>query len=242
MLNLDQFIPKEMISPPDHPLAKNFERLLPNHQQASIAEIQDRQRRYAIPGIVKRIIPLDDNTAWEYWWCVPGRLLLPEDIELLQSDRSRVEAILSKLIWLWGGCCFGENTSRTQEQKPVYNWQQVISFVHQQGLKPDLLDIDFFPRTVKLDNRHSDANAATLNCVAVEPDYWHIEFFQLQPTNGGFELKEPKKVCSCQIWTAKPYLKHLETGEATIRYDLWVSQPLNLTNPPWQSSPISDQA
>lgn len=236
MLELDQFISKQIMSPPEHPLAKNLELLLPDNHQASISEIREKQRREQIPGIVKRIIPLDNQTTWEYWWCVPGRLLLPEDVELLRSDRPRVEAILSKLVWLWGSCCFGEESSRIHDYKPIYDWQQIIAFVHHQGLKPDVLDIDFFPTTVKLDERHSNLSSTTPHHVAVEPDHWHIEFFQLQATNGGFELQEPKPVCSCQIWTGKPFLKHLETGEATTRYDLWVSQPVNLTNPPWQTS------
>ena len=235
MLALSQFISEEMISPPEHPLAKNFElSLAKDFQQLSPAEIRARQQRDRIPGVVKRLIPLDEGTTWEYWWCVPERLLLPEDVELLQRDRSRVEAILAKLVWLWGGCCFGNQTNRRQEHEPVHDWQQVINFVHQQGLQPDLLDIDFLPMTVS-DGQDALLHSTNPQCVFVEPAHWHIEFFQLQSVDGGFELQEPKSVCSCQIWTSKPFTKHLETGEVFTRYDLWVSRPLNLTIPPWQA-------
>ncbi len=92
MLNLDLFIPAQIRTALEHPLAKNLELPLPNSQQASQAEIRAIQQRDRIPGIVKRLIPLDSTIYWEYWWCVPGRILLPEDAELLQRDRPRVEA------------------------------------------------------------------------------------------------------------------------------------------------------
>lgn len=238
MIDQDQFIPEEMMSAPEHPLANNIELPLPDSQNASIEEIRAIQQRDRIPGVVKRLIPLDTGTYWEYWWCVPGRVLLPEDRELLHSDRNRVEAITAKLVWLWGGLCFTKNTSRDENSKPVYDWQEVIAFAHQQGIKPDFFDIDFLPLTIKPDNRDSNSksNPSTPTHIAVEPNHWHIEFFQLQPTQGGFELQEDKNVCSCQIWTGKPFIKDLDTGETITRYDLWVSRPLDLTIPPWQPS------
>ncbi|WP_250121714.1 hypothetical protein [Chroococcidiopsis sp. CCMEE 29] len=243
MVELDSFLSEEMMTAPEHPLADKMELPLPNSQQASLEEIRAIQRRDHIPGVVKRMIPLEANALWEYWWCVPGRLLLPEDIQLLESDRPRVEAIVSKLVWLWGGICFGKETIRPQDCAPVYDWQQVLAFVHQQGFKPDLLDIDYLPMAVRLDRRHSNSmlDSSAPSHVAVEPPHWHIEFFQMQPTEGGCELQEPKTICSCQIWTSKPFIKHLETGEVKTRYDLWVSQPLDLTNPPWRSPLVSKQ-
>lgn len=216
-----------MITAPEHPLAKNLELFAPDAMGASVKEIRKLQKRLRIPGVVKRIIPLDATTSWEYWWCVPGRLLLNEDVELLQKDRPRVEAILAQLVWLWGGYCFDNESDRAGDCKSIlYDWQQVLTFVQQQ-LKPDVLDIDFLPMAVEQQN--------TTKHIAVEPPHWHIEFFDLQPTNGGFELPETKTICSCQIWTSKPFIKHLETGERITRFDLWVSRPLDLTNPPWRS-------
>lgn len=214
---------------PEHPLAQNMELPLPNSQQASKTEIRAIQQRDRIPGIVKRIIPFDTSTYWQYWWCVPGRVLLDEDVELLQRDRPRVEAIVAKLVWLWGGLCFGQDTSRDRNCEPVYDWQQVITFAREKQIEPNFLDIDFLPLTIRANDRDSNSSH-----VAVEPNHWHIEFFQLQPTEFGFELPEDKNVCSCQIWTGKPFIKHLATGETTTRYDLWVSRPLDLTIPPWQ--------
>lgn len=231
MQELNQFIPEEMMVAPEHPLAQNLELPLPNSQQASKTEIRAIQQRDRIPGVVKRIIPFDTTAYWEYWWCVPGRVLLAEDVELLQRDRPRVEAIVAKLVWLWGGLCFGQDTRRDRNCEPVYDWQQVIAFAREKGIKPDFLDIDFLPLTIGSDERDSNPSH-----VAVEPNHWHIEFFQLKPTESGFELPEDKNVCSCQIWTGKPFIKHLATGEATTRYDLWVSRPLDLTIPPWQVS------
>ena len=106
------FISSDMMNAPEHPLADNLE--------LSIVGVEGQQCDY-IPGIVKRIIPIDNTTFWEYWWCIPGRLLLPEDVALLQSDFPRVESILTKLVWLWGGRFIGDETSRD-----VSNWQQVL--------------------------------------------------------------------------------------------------------------------
>ncbi len=242
MIEPSLFIPEEMMDAPEHPLAKNIELPLPNSQQASREEIRAIQQRDRIPGVIKRIIPFDTNTYWDYWWCVPGRVLLPEDVELLQRDRPRVEAIVAKLVWLWGGICFGKDTNREQDCDPIYDWQQVLAFANQKGIKPDFLDIDFLPLTVKAEKRHSDLmpNSSAPTHVAVEPNHWHIEFFQLQTMAGGWELQEDKNVCSCQIWTGKPFTRHLTTGEATTRYDLWISRPLTLTIPPWPTVLVID--
>lgn len=103
---------------------------------------------------------------------MPGRLLLPEDVELLQQDRTRVEAIAAKLVWLWGGFCFEKDTYRDRDCKPVYDWQEVIAFAHQQGIKPDFLDIDFLPLTINPRFRDSNSNLdPTPTQIAVEPNH-----------------------------------------------------------------------
>lgn len=188
-----------------------------------------------IPGVVKRIIPLDNDTSWEYWWCVPGRLLLSEDVELMRVDLPRVQSILEKLVWLFGGHCFGKDFHRQGDLLPVHDWQEVLTFARQHGFESYLLDIDYLPTAIKRYNQASNPikDSADTEYIAVEPAHWHIEFFQLTPTDGGFEIQHPKTICSCQIWTGKPFIKHLHTGETSIRYDLWVAQPLDLTQPPW---------
>lgn len=237
MQKLDLFIPQEMLTAPEHPLANNMESPLSNPQQSATEEIWAIQQRDRIPGVVKRIIPIDNESFWEYWWCVPGRFLLPEDMELLQRDRPRIEEILNRLVLLWGGICFGEDTNRNQDHELIHNWQQILAFALQRGMKPDFLDIDFLPLTIKQEKQPSNAasNSSPINQVFVEPAHWHIEFFQIQPIVGGFVLQEPKKICSCQVWTGKPFIKHLDTGKTTTCYDLWVSRPLDLTIPPWQT-------
>ena len=207
------FISSDTMYAPEHPLADNLE--------LSIVGVEGQTCDY-IPGIVKRIIPIDHTTSWEYWWCIPGQLLLPEDVALLQSDYNRVESILTKLVWLWGGHFIGAETS-----SEVNNWSQVLELVRESKINPDVLDIDFFPLTVK-------TNEAQGN-IAVEPAHWHIEFFQLEATDGGYKLQEPKKACGCQIWTGKPFVKQLDTEEAMISYDLGIAQPSAMTTPPWQT-------
>ncbi|PSB33063.1 hypothetical protein [Chlorogloea sp. CCALA 695] len=215
------FISSDMMNAPEHPLADNLE-------LSMAGDVKGEKRDSApgnglrIPGIVKRIIPIDNTTSWEYWWCIPGQLLLPEDVALLQSDYNRVESILTKLVWLWGGRFIGDETSRE-----VNNWSQVLELGRESKINPDVIDIDFFPLTVK-------TNEAQGN-IGVEPAYWHIEFFQLEATDGGYNLQEPKKACGCQIWTGKPFVKQLDTEEAMISYDLGIAQPSAMTSPPWQT-------
>ena len=206
------FISSDMMNAPEHPLADNLE--------LSIAGVEGQKCDY-IPGIVKRIIPIDNTTFWDYWWCIPGQLLLPEDVALLQSDYGRLESILTKLVWLWGGRFIGNETS-----SEVSNWSQVLELVRENKLNPDVIDIDFFPLTVKTNQTQGN--------IGVEPAHWHIEFFQLEATDGGYKLQEPKKACGCQVWTGKPFVKQLDTEEAMIRYELNISQPLDMTSPPWQ--------
>lgn len=197
--------------------------------------VNSAPEKLRIPGVVKRIIPLDNDTSWEYWWCVPGRLLLPEDVELMTGDLPRVESILEKLVWLFGGHCFGKDCDRQGDLLPVYDWQEVLTFARQKGFESYLLDIDYLPTAIKRYNQelHPVKDNTDTEYIAVEPAHWHIEFFQLTPTDGGFEIQHPKTICSCQIWTSKPFIKHLHTGETSIRYDLWVAHPLDLTQPPW---------
>ena len=216
------FISSDMMNAPEHPLADNLELSIAGVEGQKCDRANWNGNGLRIPGIVKRIIPIDNTTSWEYWWCIPGRLLLPEDVALLQSDYNRIESILTKLVWLWGGRFIGDETS-----SEVNNWSQVLELVRENKINPDVLDIDFFPLTVK-------TNEAQGN-IAVEPAHWHIEFFQLEATDGGYNLQEPKKACGCQIWTGKPFVKQLDTEEAMISYDLGIAQPSAMTSPPWQT-------
>lgn len=218
MIDFNSFIPENLLIAPDHPLAQQLE-----------------SGSQATPGVIKRVIPLDAQTFWDYWWCVPNRLLLPEDVEVLRGDRDRVERILEKLVWLFGGYCFNQDSDRQGELQPRHSWQEIVAFARQQGFESYFLDIDFFPAAIACDDRYRNLAEGNDNIghVAVEPAHWHIEFFQLASTQGGFEIQQPKTVCSCQIWMGKPFIKHLQTGETMTRYDLWVSRPLDLTDPPW---------
>lgn len=235
MINFDSFISDEIAIAPRHPLAENLELPHPEADNASFGEIRIIQQRDRIPGIVKRIIPLDASTFWEYWWCVPNRLLLPEDVELIKSDLVRIESILAQLIGLFGGHCFLQDSSRQGEQLLIHHWQEVLKFARQCGFDSYLLDIDYLPTAIKRYNQQLNPKEDDLNAtyIAVEPAHWHIEFFQLITTEGGFEIQHPKPVCSCQIWTGKPFIKNLQTSETITRYDLWVSTPLDLTQTPW---------
>lgn len=236
MIDFDSFMSEELMIAPEHPLAQNLELPIPDPNSAGVEQIRDIQRRDRIPGIVKRFILVDADTLWQYWWCVPGRLLLPEDVELLSSDLPRLEAILEKLIWLFGGHCFSANSQRDNDLNPIYQWQEVLTFAQQHGFKSYVLDIDYMPLAIKRDPRHSPPTQGNPDAahIAVEPPHWHVEFLQPIPTDGGFELLEPKTVCSCQIWTGKPFLRHLPSSIASAHYNLWVSRPMDITQPPWR--------
>ncbi len=228
----------EEATAPDHPLQAHLNLPLPSPEQASLQEIREIQVRDRIPGLVKRLIPFDGELTWEYWWAVPGRLLLPEDVELLIRDRHRVETILSKLIWLFGGYYFEQSSPRQGDLHPLHQWQQVVQQAKELGFDSYLLDIDYLPIAIKPYNSAQTAGVElSSECVAVEPAHWHIEFFQLQPISGGYDLEEPKPLCSCQIWTGKPFLRSCKTEDYAVRYDLWIGKPLDVTIPPWRYYP-----
>lgn len=232
----------EEASAPEHPLQAHLNLPLPSPEQGTLAEIRRVQLRDRIPGLVKRLLPFDGELTWEYWWAVPGRMLLPEDVELLNRDRPRVETILAKLIWLFGGYYFEQTSPREGELQPLHEWQQIVQRAHHQGFNHYLLDIDYLPIAIKpykssqitLSDLPSEGIA---ECVAVEPAHWHIEFFQLKPISGGYDIQEPKPLCSCQIWTGKPFLRSCQTEDCAVRYDLWISKPLDITIPPWRYQP-----
>ena len=236
MINFESLIPEEITLAPKHPLAQNLELAIPDPHSGFLEEIREIQQREHIPGVVKCIIPFDLDTSWEYGWCVPNRLLLKEDIDLIVKDLARVESILEKLLWLFGGHCFAQYTSRQGDQLAVFDWQQVRMFARQYGFGSYLLDIDYLPTVIKRYNQFdiSTEDDNNLSQIAVEPAHWHIEFLQLTRTRGCLEIQYPKTICSCQIWTGKPFFKNLLTGQTTTRYDLWVSRPLDLTQPPWR--------
>jgi hypothetical protein len=79
VIDFHSFLPDEITIAPKHPLAQNFELLIPEANSASSEEIRQIQQSLSgaaleeprLSGIVKRIIPLDADTFWEYWWCVP---------------------------------------------------------------------------------------------------------------------------------------------------------------------------
>ncbi len=81
----DSFIPDEIAIAPTHPLGSNLELPFPDAHNASFQEIRAIQQRDHIPGVVKRLIPFDADTFWEYWWCLHLLLLLAEDVELMTS-------------------------------------------------------------------------------------------------------------------------------------------------------------
>lgn len=234
-LDINSFISPEEAIAPRHPLYKHLSFPIPSLQHASPEQIKQVQLRDRIPGVVKRLIPFDAETSWEYWWVVPGRILLPEDVDLLDRDRDRLENILSQLLWLLGGYCFADRSPRDGELTPIHDWHQVVEQARQLGFNSYLLDIDYLPTAIKPYTPDLDTlNRSSCEYVAVEPAHWHIEFFEIQPTDGGFIIQEPKQLCSCQIWTGKPFLKHRQTGQTSIQYDLWVCKPLDITTPPWR--------
>ncbi|MGC1394761.1 MAG: hypothetical protein WA828_10820, partial [Coleofasciculaceae cyanobacterium] len=136
---------------------------------------------------------------------------------------------------LFGGHCFSQNSDRLGEQLSVPSWQEVVQFAHQHGFESYLLDIDYFSTAIKHYNQASNPTENELNTayIAVEPPHWHVEFLQVIEVEGGFAIPETKPVCSCQIWTGKPFIKNLETNKTSTRYDLWASTPLDNTQPPW---------
>ncbi|MFB8788374.1 MAG: hypothetical protein U7123_05865 [Potamolinea sp.] len=93
MINFESFIPEEITLALKHPLAQNLELPIPDANIASLQEILEFQQPEHFPGVVKRIIPLDADTFWEYWWCVPDRLLLPFQKSICKQGKLQLAMI-----------------------------------------------------------------------------------------------------------------------------------------------------
>jgi hypothetical protein len=59
-MEFNTFVPEEIAIAPKHPLPQNLELPLPDISSASVEQIRELQPRDRIPGIVKRIIRLDE--------------------------------------------------------------------------------------------------------------------------------------------------------------------------------------
>jgi hypothetical protein len=125
---------------PQHPLTQNLELPIPDFDATSMQEIREIQRRERISGVVKHIILLNAHTVWEYWWYVPGRILLSEDIELLIRDRSRLEKIIENLVWFFGGHCFCLESLLSNTYTPIKRQITITGGFLDTWILPNYLD------------------------------------------------------------------------------------------------------
>jgi hypothetical protein len=85
------------------------------------------------PHLTLREVSIDGNTSVQIWSPKSDAILLPEEVNLLRSDRLRVEVICSRLVWLLGANCSENDDYLGASDKLIYQWEDVTYFAGKYG-------------------------------------------------------------------------------------------------------------
>ena len=176
--------------------------------------------KHATPYLTLATIPLDQNKSFELWtpkWTLKGSSCTPLEIELLRRDRPRVARILSKLVWLMGAICLGEDDWDVGERPPIYDWDTVIEFVRRESrcMNPIVTRVIFCPHAIVpiYENGRKQQPGIPPQAWEISPAHWSIVFDDLIPVGQGFQLKQAGEWVSVDIWTGKPMRREVRNGQ-----------------------------
>jgi hypothetical protein len=166
---------------PNYHLAENLDQELPIIEENvtkseyldALAEISAIQIFKDIPGIKKTKISIGLDNFFEVWQLIPNRVLLKEDLQLLEQDKERVEAITAQLMQF----CECYLSSEIFDNKlDVQSWQDVSKVVEHHKYDFEFLNIDYsFPETLPLSDHVLEATAC-----------YNISLIATRPFNGGY--------------------------------------------------------
>lgn len=128
-------------------------------------------------------IPIDAQTAFEFWSPIVDATLLPNEAALLRRDYQRLAGICAQLTWLLGGV-YASNIDHSSSRSS-YDWQEIVQPLYQSGVKPDGIEVTYHPPQVGLSY---SPNASNLGWI-IEPAHWQIYFYELLPFCGGFRAE-----------------------------------------------------
>ena len=164
------------------------------------------------PHLTLREVSIDGNTSVQIWSPKSDAILLPEEVNLLRSDRLRVEVICSRLVWLLGANCSENDDYLGANDKLIYQWEDVTYFAGKYGFNPNVIDILFCPSTIR--PIYGSSVQRFGKCVpntpiqwVMEPACWEIFFLEIKAVVGGFKAEPRSQLLSVIVWTGQPISK-----------------------------------
>lgn len=183
------------------------------------------QPRQATPNLTLTTIPIEPNKSFELWmpnWTPKGSGFTPLEIELLRRDAPRVNKILSKLVWLMGAICLGEEDWEVGDRQPTYDWDTVVDIVRREGqcLNPIVTRVSFIPHAIIpiYDSDRKQVGKTLPQAWEISPAHWSIVFDDLVSSGQSFRLKQAGNWVSVDIWTGKPVRRDVKSGKFDVEY------------------------
>ncbi|MEQ9548921.1 MAG: hypothetical protein RIM23_04810 [Coleofasciculus sp. G3-WIS-01] len=196
--------------------------------------LQALQPRLATPNLSLTNVPLDESLSFELWtpkWTPRLQDFNPVELHLLECDRSRINRILSKLVWLMGAICVAEDEFEVGERQPIHDWDAVLEFVTREGrcVNPIVTRVRFNPQTIIpiYDRNRKQEGIIPPQAWEISPPHWSIVFDDLITVDNGFQLKQSDDWVSVEIWTGKPIRREVRSGKFYTEYhDLYATSRL----------------
>lgn len=217
----DVFIPAELSKAPDYRLVENTSKPLPDIEPEStkaayldsLAAISATQIFDNIPGIEKLLINLDSKNSFEIWNMIPNRVLIPEDIDFLQQDSNRVEAIVEKVVSLFDSWL---NSEILDKKIKIESWEAAKAVLEQYDYEFNFINIHRIHHQIKLENYKATAEEVSESWVVYPPGV-QIELIKTRSLNGGYIVDDYNSLYNFNIeaWAGLPLFKDIKTGSLT---------------------------
>lgn len=211
------FLQQELCKAPDYRLEKNTTKELPKVDLEatkavyldSLAAVSAAQIFEEVPGIEKVKILVDARTSFEIWNLMPSRVLLPQDVEILRSDRARVEAIIKTIVGVFD-CWL---SSEILEQKlQVHSWEEVLELLENYKYEFDFINISYTHPRVQRETRTVGQDG--VEYWAIYPPCLTIKLIKTRGLNGGYIVDDYNSLYNFQIeaFAGLPLFRNIQTG------------------------------
>ncbi|MBW4647540.1 MAG: hypothetical protein KME06_02395 [Kastovskya adunca ATA6-11-RM4] len=187
--------------------------------------------RQSTPNLALTKVPIDQNLSFELWtprWVSKINNFTPLEIELIRRETPRITRILSKLTWLMGAICIGEDDWMVGDRQSVRDWDSVIEFVKVEGrcVNPIPTKVVYSPHSLIpiYDSDRKQEGIIPPQAWEICPSRWTIIFDDLVPVGKSFRLKQSEDFISVEIWTGKPTRREVRNGKIYVEYrDIYAS-------------------
>ena len=214
------YIAEDLCLAPEYHLEKNINKELPAIEPDSLkskyldalAEISAIQIFEDIPGIKQSRITIDANSLFEIWQPIPQRILLIGDLEFLRSDRSRIENIVEKLIWIGDAWLSSEIIDKKTK---IATWEDALNIIDLYDYQLDFISVNFCVSQIVLET-HNDRANQPITYWGLYPNCWQIHLHKVRTFNGGFVIDDYNTPYSfkIEVWSGTPIFRNQQTGES----------------------------